>query len=97
MRHELAEVTTEIMRDLGDARGAELVQRAPRSELYKTQVLDDEIRRGKVAMELTEDAANGVRSAVFEAAGFINVVEHRWKLPIGGWPADKRFKEHGGL
>lgn len=30
-----------------------------------------------------------------EAAGFVNVVEHRWKLPIGGWPADKRFKEIG--
>ena len=73
MRHELAEVTTEIMRGLGDARGAELVMRAPRSELYKTQVLDDEIRRGKVAMELTEDAANGVRSAVFEAAEAIGI------------------------
>ncbi|KAF3032344.1 hypothetical protein E8E12_001718 [Didymella heteroderae] len=30
-----------------------------------------------------------------EAAGFVDVVEHRWKLPIGGWPADKRFKEIG--
>lgn len=30
-----------------------------------------------------------------EAAGFVNVVEHRWKLPIGGWAADARFKEIG--
>ena len=30
-----------------------------------------------------------------EAAGFVDVVEHRWKLPIGGWPAEKRFKEIG--
>ena len=30
-----------------------------------------------------------------QAAGFVDIVEHRWKLPIGGWPADKRFKEIG--
>lgn len=73
MRHELAEVTTEIMRDLGDARGAELVQRAPRSELYKTQVLDGEIRRGTLSADLAEDAAREVKSAVFEAAEAIGI------------------------
>lgn len=73
MRQELAEVTTEIMRDLGDARGAELVMRAPRSELYKTQVLDDEIRRGKTVMALDEGDAQGVKSAVFEAAEAIGI------------------------
>lgn len=73
MRQELAEVTTEIMRGLGDARGAELVQRAPRSELYGTQVLDDEIRRGKLSVDLTEDAALEVKSAVFEAAEAIGI------------------------
>nr|WP_255434937.1 relaxase/mobilization nuclease domain-containing protein [Paracoccus sp. MC1862] len=73
MRHELAEVTTEIMRGLGDARGAELVERAPRSELYRTQVLDDEIRRGKLSVDLTEDAALEVKAAVFEAAEAIGI------------------------
>lgn len=73
MRHELAEVTTEIMRDLGDARGAELVMRAPRSELYQTQVLDDEITRGKVTKDLTKEAAHEIRSAVFEAATAIGI------------------------
>ena len=73
MRQELAEVTTEIMRDLGDSRGAELVQRAPRSELYGTQVLDDEIRRGELSVDLTEDAAREVKSAVFEAAEAIGI------------------------
>ena len=73
MRHELTEVTTEIMRGLGDARGAELVQRAPRSELYKTQVLDDQIRRGKLSVDLTETAAREVKSAVFEAAEAIGI------------------------
>ncbi|PSN70480.1 S-adenosyl-L-methionine-dependent methyltransferase, partial [Corynespora cassiicola Philippines] len=33
--------------------------------------------------------------AGIEAAGFVNVVEHRWKIPLGGWAADKRFKEIG--
>ncbi|MTE01690.1 relaxase/mobilization nuclease domain-containing protein [Paracoccus sp. YIM 132242] len=73
MRQELSEITTDIMRDLGDARGAELVMRAPRSELYKTQVLDDEIRRGKTVTALDEGEAHGVRSAVFEAAEAIGI------------------------
>ena len=28
-------------------------------------------------------------------AGFEGVVEHRYKLPIGGWSKDKRLKEIG--
>ena len=71
MRQELAEITTGILRDLGDVRGAELVLRAPRSELYRTQVLDEGIRRGTVTRELTERAAQEVRSAVLTAAGAI--------------------------
>ena len=73
MRQELAEITTGILRDLGDARGAELVLRAPRSELYQTQVLDEEIRRGTVTRELTESAAQEVRSAVLTAAEAIGL------------------------
>ncbi|MFC0341986.1 relaxase/mobilization nuclease domain-containing protein, partial [Paracoccus niistensis] len=73
MRQELAEITTGILRDLGDARGAELVLRAPRSELYRTQVLDEEIRRGTVTRELTERATQEVRSAVLNAAGAIGL------------------------
>ena len=73
MRQDLAEVTTEIMRDLGDARGAELVMRGPRSELYQTQVLDDGITRGKVSKDLTDEAAHEIRSAVFGAAEAIGI------------------------
>ncbi|EUC34953.1 hypothetical protein COCCADRAFT_92254 [Bipolaris zeicola 26-R-13] len=55
---------------------------------------------GKISVELGEKFGKSLRTADeakagIEAAGFINVVEHRWKLPIGGWPADKRFKELG--
>ncbi|KAI8935072.1 hypothetical protein NX059_007667 [Plenodomus lindquistii] len=55
---------------------------------------------GKISLELGEkfgkslNTANEAKAGL-EAAGFINVVEHRWKLPIGGWPADKRVKELG--
>jgi hypothetical protein len=30
-----------------------------------------------------------------EAAGFINIVEKKYKFPIGVWPKDKRMKELG--
>jgi hypothetical protein len=30
-----------------------------------------------------------------EEVGFINVVEKKFKLPIGNWPADPRMKELG--
>jgi hypothetical protein len=30
-----------------------------------------------------------------EEAGFINVVEKKYKFPVGTWPADKRMKELG--
>ncbi|KAI4712789.1 hypothetical protein J4E89_003058 [Alternaria sp. Ai002NY15] len=57
-------------------------------------------RWGKLSLELGDRFGKSLRTADeqragIEAAGFINVVEHRWKLPVGGWPADKRFKELG--
>ena len=30
-----------------------------------------------------------------EAAGFVNVVEHRLKSPVGAWSSDPKFKEIG--
>lgn len=55
---------------------------------------------GKISLELGDEFGKTLRTvdeakAGMEAAGFINVVEHRWKIPIGGWPVDKRFKEIG--
>ncbi|KAL6173373.1 hypothetical protein ACJQWK_00927 [Exserohilum turcicum] len=55
---------------------------------------------GKISLDLGDRFGKSLRTADeakagIEAAGFVNVVEHRWKLPIGGWPADKRFKELG--
>lgn len=73
MRHELAEVTTAILHDLGDARGADLVMRRPRSELYRTELDEDAIRRGTVTKALSRSAVQEVRSAVFEAAEAIGI------------------------
>lgn len=55
---------------------------------------------GKISVLLGDKFGKSLRvvdeaKGNMEAAGFMNVVEHRWKLPVGGWPADKRFKEIG--
>ncbi|KAF2030400.1 S-adenosyl-L-methionine-dependent methyltransferase [Setomelanomma holmii] len=55
---------------------------------------------GKLSLQMGDKFGKTLRivdeqKAGVEAAGFINVVEHRWKLPIGGWPSDRRFKELG--
>ena len=73
LREELAEVTTAILRDLGDARGADLVMRRPRSELYRTELDEDAIRRGTVTKALSRSAVQEVRTAVFEAAEAIGI------------------------
>ncbi|KAF1842642.1 S-adenosyl-L-methionine-dependent methyltransferase [Cucurbitaria berberidis CBS 394.84] len=55
---------------------------------------------GKISLTLGEKFGKSLQTvdeskAGIEAAGFINVVERRWKLPVGGWAADKQFKEIG--
>jgi Relaxase/Mobilisation nuclease domain. len=73
LRTELAEVTTAILRDLGDARGAELVMKPPRSELYLTLLGEDSIARGTVTKTLSRSAAHEVRATVLEAAEAIGI------------------------
>jgi len=36
-----------------------------------------------------------VMKAHIEEAGFVNAVERVFKIPIGGWPADRRLRELG--
>ena len=73
MRQELSAVTSQIIADLGDARGVELLQRPPRSEIYKTQVQEQAITRGDMKRELAEGTALEVKSAVFAAAQAIGI------------------------
>lgn len=32
---------------------------------------------------------------LLEEAGFVDIVEHKVKVPIGSWPADPKLKELG--
>lgn len=73
MRTELAAVTTAILRDLGDARGAELVMEPPRSALYRTELGDSAIARGTVTKTLSRTAALEMRTTVLEAAEAIGI------------------------
>ncbi|MFC3631932.1 relaxase/mobilization nuclease domain-containing protein [Paracoccus angustae] len=73
MRTELAEVTTAILRDLGDARGAELVMEPPRSALYRSELGDSAITRRTVTKTLSRTAALEVRTGVLEAAEAIGI------------------------
>lgn len=55
---------------------------------------------GKISLQLGEKFGKSLKTvdeakAGIEAAGFVNVVERRWKIPIGGWAADKKYKELG--
>jgi hypothetical protein len=55
---------------------------------------------GKISVELGEKFGKSLQTVDeskkgIEDAGFINVVEQRWKLPIGGWTKDQKLKEVG--
>jgi hypothetical protein len=55
---------------------------------------------GKVSLEAGDAFGKTLRivdesRAYIEEAGFENVTEHRYKIPIGGWSSDPRLKEIG--
>lgn len=85
MRRELTEITTGIIRDLGDARGADLVQRAPQSGIYRTAMQNDEISRDTTTRKLTAAVADELRATIVSAALAIGidreVMERRLEQP----------------
>ncbi|KAF2195905.1 S-adenosyl-L-methionine-dependent methyltransferase [Zopfia rhizophila CBS 207.26] len=55
---------------------------------------------GKISIDLGEAFGKSLRTVDeskdgIKAAGFVNVVEHRWKLPIGGWSKNDKLKHIG--
>lgn len=55
---------------------------------------------GTISLSLGEKFGKSLRTVDeacpnIKAAGFTNVVEYRFKVPIGAWPADKKMKEIG--
>lgn len=47
-------------------------------------------------MERPTDVAENVREA-YEQAGFVDVQERIFKMPMNGWPKDERLKEIGRM
>jgi len=42
----------------------------------------------------TFDISNQMRGFI-EQAGFVNIVEHYWQDPLGGWAADPKLRQLG--
>ncbi|KAJ5009645.1 UMTA protein [Colletotrichum sp. SAR 10_99] len=48
----------------------------------------------KLGKTLTQTHNRGIAKAL-EAAGYVDIVEKRYSIPIGSWPADPKMKEVG--
>ncbi|SEO18154.1 type IV secretion system T-DNA border endonuclease VirD2 [Paracoccus alcaliphilus] len=68
LRKDLANVTSLVLRDLGDAEGAELAKRRPVSEIYRTQQTDDRASRDGAEKTIGTDAATEIRNDVLARA-----------------------------
>ncbi|KAI8275603.1 hypothetical protein K4K60_008541 [Colletotrichum sp. SAR11_57] len=42
-----------------------------------------------------ENVRTGALQRALEQAGYVDLVHHRWKIPIGGWCADPKLKQLG--
>lgn len=57
---------------------------------------------GQLSRNFSEDIgrdfniSDGMKDAITQA-GFVNVVEERFKLPVGDWSSDPRYQEVGAL
>lgn len=73
MRQELYEVSGEILKDLGDDRGAELMRRGARSAIYQTQLEAGHISRDGRKVEISPIAAQEMRQGVQDEAAKIGI------------------------
>lgn len=48
----------------------------------------------KMGKTFRQHEGGGIRKGL-EGAGYVDVVERKWKVPIGGWSADLKLKEIG--
>ncbi|TDZ16701.1 Secondary metabolism regulator LAE1 [Colletotrichum orbiculare MAFF 240422] len=74
------------------------------SQAYGDDLPEDHIhnRTAKIMLQaaerlgkpLTQTRDHGIAKAL-KAAGFVDIVEKRWPIPIGSWPADPILKEVG--
>lgn len=68
LRRELYEIAGEIVRDLGDDRGAQLMHHEARTALYQTELRDDAISSMGAEREISKDAAREVATQIKQAA-----------------------------
>ena len=69
MRPEFNAISARAMAALGDARGAELAQETPQSDLYRTAIRDERATFAGAEAALNPAAASRLTSALTEAAG----------------------------
>lgn len=50
---------------------------------------------GKKAGRSFRAVQDELQKKAMEAAGFVDIQEYNLKMPIGGWPVDKKLKEMG--
>lgn len=68
MRREFYQIAGEIARDLGDTRGAELMQQQPKTALYQSSLQDDSLTRNGHTRPLGSDAVAELKDRVSEQA-----------------------------
>lgn len=64
MRDELYGYAVDVAKGLGDARGAQLLQMLPQTQLYATALEGDRLTKGKVAVELQLGAADRLKTDI---------------------------------
>ena len=68
LRKELYAIASDVVRSLGDARGADLLQEAPKTTLYATEIKGKSLRLGPEAREVSEPAREALTAGLRDAA-----------------------------
>ncbi|WP_050521750.1 relaxase/mobilization nuclease domain-containing protein [Pseudorhodobacter wandonensis] len=68
MRDELYGYAIDIVKGLGDARGAQLLQMFPQSTLYATGINGDQLTRGREVVDLLPGAADQLKAGIVAKA-----------------------------
>lgn len=76
-RREFYKIAGDIARDLGDKRGAELMQQGAKTTLYQTSLQDDGVSRGEHTRPLNSDAVAELKQRVSDQANAAGLDPHQ--------------------
>lgn len=76
-RREFYKIAGDIARDLGDKRGAELMQQGAKTTLYQTSLQDDGVSRGEHIRPLNSDAVAELKQRVSDQANAAGLDPHQ--------------------